>query len=91
MDAKKVEGRIWRMLAEAVVITGSILLALALESWWGGVGDRRAEQVSLASLEVEFAETRAELLRARGIHTGRCGATASARLLLRTGSFLREP
>ena len=35
-----------RVLLEAVVIVGSILLAFGIDAWWDGVQDRRAEQAS---------------------------------------------
>ena len=70
------------MARQGAVITGSILLALALESWWGALADTRAEAATLASLEAEIAATREEMLRARGVHTTRCDATAALRNML---------
>ena len=63
------------------MITGSILLALALESFWGQQADRRAEAVLLTSLAAELEGTRQEMLRARGVHKTRCDATAELREL----------
>ncbi len=70
------------MARQGVLITGSILLALALESWWGELADRRAEAATLASLEAEFAATRGEVLRARGVHQTRCNAASALRAMI---------
>jgi len=64
---------------QASIITGSILLALALESFWGGLMDRRAEAQALTALRTEFLETRVEVLRARGVHGERCDAATALR------------
>lgn len=64
---------------QASPITGSILLALAMESPWGSLMDRRAEAEALTSLQVEFVETWVEVLRARGVHRERCDAAAELR------------
>ncbi len=61
------------------MITGSILLALALESWWGDLADGRAEAATLVSLEAEIASTRSQLLRSRGVHQTRCDAVQALR------------
>jgi hypothetical protein len=57
------------------------VLALALESLWGTLADRRAEASILASLEAEIVATRSEMLRARGVHQTRCSATAELRAM----------
>lgn len=63
------------------MITASILLALALESWWGGLVDGRTEAAVLASLEVELDAARSEMLRARTVHETRCEATTTLRAM----------
>jgi len=63
------------------MITGSILLALALESWWGGLADGRTEAATLASLEAEITATYREMLRARGVHQTRCDAVTALRAM----------
>lgn len=67
------------MARQGAVITGSILLALALESWWGDLADARAEAATLASLEAELDGNRSEMLRARAVHETRCDAIAGLR------------
>lgn len=73
------------------MITGSILLALALESWWGGLADGRAEAATLASLEAELAATRTEMLRARGVHQSRCAAVTELRQMVRKNADEVDP
>ena len=79
---KRPEGWGWGVAGEAVVITASILLALAVDAWWNGLQDRQAEQQALASLQGEFTASLAELHRAREVHQARCDATARVRLSL---------
>lgn len=67
------------MARQGAVITGSILLALALESWWGELVDARKEAATLASLEAELGANRTEMLRARGVHETRCEAITALR------------
>ena len=47
-----------RVFVEGVVIVGSILLALALDTWWDGVQEGGQEQAILVGLEVEFSRYR---------------------------------
>lgn len=73
------------------MITGSILLALALESWWGGLADGRTEAAALASLEAELAATHREMLRARGVHQTRCDAATALRAMFRQNAEDIDP
>ncbi len=45
---------------EGLVIVGSILLALAIESWWEERGNRILERELLTALEIELIEARAQ-------------------------------
>jgi hypothetical protein len=50
-----------RILVEAAVIVGSILLAFGIEAWWAGVGEQERERGYLLSLREEFGEVLSQL------------------------------
>jgi len=56
------------LVAEAVVIIVSILVAFALDAGWDGFVDRSNERDLLNALQTEFAAAEAELTRARRVH-----------------------
>ncbi|HSM29853.1 MAG TPA: hypothetical protein VK854_04065 [Woeseiaceae bacterium] len=72
-----------RLLAEAMLIVFSILLAFGIEAWWAGRGERAAEAEAMAGLRSDFSENVRRLQEARASHAG---IRASAlRLLAMTG------
>jgi hypothetical protein len=50
-----------RLFAEAAAIVLSILLAFAIDAWWGDRSDRRAEQILLQRLRADFLEIKSTL------------------------------
>jgi len=60
-----------RIGAESVAIVVSILLAFAIDAWWDGVLDRRAERELLSALAGEFEATQVELKRGHEIVAAR--------------------
>ena len=50
-----------RIVVEATVIVGSILLAFSIDAWWDGVQEERAERAAIARLLDEFEANRPEL------------------------------
>jgi hypothetical protein len=50
-----------RVLLEAVVIVGSILLAFGIDDWWDGVQDRRDEYEALAGFRADLRTDSADL------------------------------
>jgi len=50
-----------RLLAEAVVVVFSILLAFAIDAWWDDRGDRQAELLLLQRIRADFTEIRGML------------------------------
>ena len=53
---------------EVVVIVGSILLAFAIDAWWGTYQARREVHVALEQLQAEFLENRERLHSAEVSH-----------------------
>jgi hypothetical protein len=58
-DSRKIPLR--RMTMEVAVIVASILLAFAIDAWWGDRGDQVAKQILLNRLQADFVEIRADL------------------------------
>ncbi len=54
-------GRATRLVLEAVVVVGSILLAFAIDAWWDGRADREGELVLLQRLQADFVELQTAL------------------------------
>ena len=50
-----------RILAEALAIVASILLALAIDAWWDSRQARRAESAFLVDIHAEFTQNRTRL------------------------------
>jgi hypothetical protein len=50
-----------RLLAEAVVVVGSILLAFSIDAWWDDRGESKAESILLERLQADFPELRSTL------------------------------
>ena len=50
-----------RIVAEAIAIVGSILIAFALDAWWDGRSERVQETALLTALEEDFAVAAANL------------------------------
>ena len=50
-----------RIVLEGAIIVASILLAFAIDAWWDGVQEERAERAALGSLVEEFEANLAEL------------------------------
>ena len=62
-------GVVWsRILVEAVVIVGSILVALAVDEWWEGRERQQAERAILVRLSDEFEANAAQLEEKGGEH-----------------------
>lgn len=57
-----------RIVAEGAAIVLSILLAFAIEAWWDGVLERRAEQQILLRLRSDFQAVRKEAARLKAGH-----------------------
>ena len=57
-----------RLLAEAVAIVLSILLAFAIDAWWDNRSDRHAEQVLLQRLQADFTEIQSAILMIEAEH-----------------------
>ena len=57
-----------RLVAEAVLIVASILVAFAIDAAWDGHLDRIEERGILSDLRLEFVENRAALEAAVGVH-----------------------
>lgn len=72
-----------RLIAEAVLIVLSILLAFGIEAWWAGKGERAAEAEAIAGLRSDFLENARRLEEARASHA-RIRSSA-VRLLAMTG------
>ena len=66
--------RLGRLVVEAAVITGSILLAFGLDAWWDGRVARETERELIEALAEEFEAVQVELLRARRVHQARSEA-----------------
>jgi len=64
-----------RVLVEGFVIVASILLALALDAWWDGVQERKAERNYLVALRGELETVQAELSGDQDRRTRRYEAT----------------
>ena len=50
-----------RIVAEGAAIIVSILLAFAIDAWWGSTQERAEEQTALNGLQAEFEENRSRL------------------------------
>jgi hypothetical protein len=61
-------GSLRRVLAEGVVIVGSILLAFSIDAYWEQRGERAEEHTLLVNLEAEFTENLARLDRLLTFH-----------------------
>lgn len=59
-----------RLVAEAVAIVASILLAFAIDATWSGQEERQREQELLAALRSDFARNQELLAIARAEHEG---------------------
>lgn len=57
-----------RLLAEAVAIVVSILLAFAIDAWWDNRNDRHTEQVLLQRLKADFTEIQSAILMIEAEH-----------------------
>jgi len=57
-----------RLLAEAVAIVLSILLAFAIDAWWEDRSDRHAEQLLLQRLKADFTEIQSAILMIEAEH-----------------------
>ena len=55
------QSRYWNLAGQTVAIVASILLAFGIQAWWEDRQEREAEQVMLASLQHDFATSRADL------------------------------
>ncbi len=78
---RRVAGSRWAfLLAEATLIVASILLALAIESWWAGLQEEAARLDLLLALEEDFSTTE------RGLEAALDSAESHA---ARTGGYLR--
>ena len=73
-----------RVFVEALVIVGSILLALGLEAWWTGAEARREARRALESVLAELGEARVEIERVGGLHGQLLSATTALALRLAT-------
>lgn len=83
MNSSTKRRRTRKLLAEAVLIVVSILLAFGIEAWWAGQGERAAEAEAIAGLRSDFTENVRRLAEARASHAE---IRASAlRLLAMTG------
>lgn len=72
-----------RVVAEAMLIVFSILLAFGIEAWWSQRGEREAEAEALQGLRDDFVESLERLELARAGHDD--VRAASVRLLGMTG------
>jgi hypothetical protein len=70
------------LAAELLIVIVGILMAISIDAWWSGIGDRRAEQVLLLSLSEEFEENERALATQFDPYERR---SASAETLLRLG------
>ncbi len=50
-----------RFLAEGVIIVASILVAFAIDAWWGGVQDARQQATLIAALKLDLETTKTRL------------------------------
>ena len=66
-----------RFLGEGVVIIASILLAFAIDAWWGGRQEARIAAEYLSALEAEFEAARFEMEQQIGEHTRQLAAIDS--------------
>lgn len=57
-----------RLLAEAVAIVLSILLAFAIDAWWDNRRDRQAEHLLLQRLKADFTEIQSAILMIEAEH-----------------------
>jgi len=73
-----------RVAVEGVVIVGSILLAFAIDAWWGQVGRAEEERVAFVGLETDFSGYIDALARIRNNNERRIGA--ARRIMDATGS-----
>jgi len=73
-----------RVAVEGIVIVGSILLAFAIDAWWGQVGRAEEERVALVGLETDFSGYVDALARIRSNNERRIDA--ARRIMDATGS-----
>ena len=57
-----------RLLAEAVAIVLSILLAFSIDAWWDNRSDRHAEQLLLQRLKADFTDIQSAILMIEAEH-----------------------
>ena len=65
-----------RVLAEGVVIVGSILLAFGIDAWWDGLQDQRLELEFLQVLEQDLLDNQRELARVGFLHEASAARSA---------------
>ena len=76
-----------RVLAEGVVIVGSILLALSADAWWDARKERRDERVALEQLHDEFSQNQESLRTSEAAHRAqRDGIVAMLEAIRERGS-----
>jgi len=73
-----------RLLAEAMAIVGSILLAFAIDAWWEDLSDRREEHAALQALAADF-EAAVEILLRDNLAVHDSAVSAASALLELTG------
>ena len=78
-----------RVVAEALVIVLSILLAFGIEAWWSARGERHAEVEALQGLRDDFVENLGRLASGKSEHVEI--RDASVRLLAMTGPDADPP
>jgi hypothetical protein len=81
-------GRTWlRLGAEAIVVVGSILLALILDEWRVGLGNRELEQQYLQRLRSDLNTNLRSVESLRSIGVGRIGVAEAVYPLIARGEW----
>jgi hypothetical protein len=79
-----------RIAAEGAAIVLSILLAFAIDAWWGTRVDREVELQALAAVRTDLLESVSELDRARRVHEARLAALETLLLVPQAGDLARD-